>query len=122
VGDAGDRLAERRQLLGLQQLVIEIARLIFETLALADVAHQRFDAEAALGLALCVRRDFDPDCHAIGAAQAHQVIGDRTVALQALYESFARLKIDEPLWFERTDFVLRRIGREAKHQLEVGIG
>ena len=45
VRDAGDRLPERGELLGLQQLVIEIARLILEPLALADVAHQRFDAQ-----------------------------------------------------------------------------
>ena len=43
--DAGDRLAERGELLRLQQLMIEIARLILEALALADVAHQRFDAK-----------------------------------------------------------------------------
>ena len=47
--DAGDRLAERRELFGLQQLVIEIARLILEPLALADVAHQRLDAEPVAG-------------------------------------------------------------------------
>jgi hypothetical protein len=45
VRDAGDRLPERRELLGLEQLVVEIARLVFEALALADVAHQRLDAD-----------------------------------------------------------------------------
>ena len=59
--DAGDRLAERGELLRLQQLVIEIARLILEPLALADVAHQRFDAERAAVVGLGVRRDLDPD-------------------------------------------------------------
>ena len=44
VRDAGDRLAERGELFRLQQLVIQIARLILEPLALADVAHQRLDA------------------------------------------------------------------------------
>ena len=48
VRDAGDRLAERRHLLGLQQLVIDVARLVVELLALADVAHERFDAERAV--------------------------------------------------------------------------
>ena len=47
VGDAGDRLAERGHLLGLQQLVIEVARLVVELLPVADVAHQRFDPQAA---------------------------------------------------------------------------
>ena len=51
VRDAGNRLAERRHLLGLQQLVIDVARLVVELLALADVADQRFDAQR-----LAVRR------------------------------------------------------------------
>ena len=46
VRDAGDRLAQRGELLRLQQLVIQIARLVLEPLALADVAHQRLDADA----------------------------------------------------------------------------
>jgi hypothetical protein len=53
VRDAGNRLAERRELLRLQELVIEVARLILEALALADVADERFDAETvapALGV------------------------------------------------------------------------
>ena len=45
VGDAGDRLPERGHLLGLQQLVIDVARFVVQLLALADVAHQRFDAQ-----------------------------------------------------------------------------
>ena len=43
VGDARNRLAKRRQLLCLEQLVIQIPRLILESLAFADVAHQRVD-------------------------------------------------------------------------------
>ena len=46
VRDAGDRLAEGGELLRLQQLMVEIARLIFEPLALADVADERLDAQA----------------------------------------------------------------------------
>ena len=87
VRDAGDRLAERGHLLGLQQLVIEVARLILELLALADVAHQRFDAQRAVGLGLGVRRHLDPDRRRVGAAQAQQVVGDRAVALQPLDEA-----------------------------------
>ena len=45
VGDAGDRLAERGHLLGLQQLVVDVARLVVELLALADVTDERFEAE-----------------------------------------------------------------------------
>ena len=45
VSDAGNRLPQRGQLLRLQQLVIQIARLVLEPFALADVAHQRLDAQ-----------------------------------------------------------------------------
>ena len=48
VRDAGDGLAERGHLLGLQQLVIDVARLVVELLALADVAHERLDAQRAV--------------------------------------------------------------------------
>ena len=71
--DAGDRLAERRELLGLQQLMIEIARLILEPLAVADVAHERFDAHA-VAAGLGVRRDLDPHRRLVGAPQAKQVV------------------------------------------------
>ena len=47
VRDAGDGLPERGQFFRLQQLMVEIARLVLEPLALADVAHQRLDANAA---------------------------------------------------------------------------
>ena len=46
VRDARNGLAERGHLLGLQQLLVEVARLIVELLPLADVAHQRVDAHA----------------------------------------------------------------------------
>ena len=45
VRDAGDRLAERGHLLGLQQLLVEVARLVVQLLSLADVAHQRLEAQ-----------------------------------------------------------------------------
>ena len=47
VRDAGDRLPERRHFLGLQQLVVDVARFVVQLLALADVADERFDAQAA---------------------------------------------------------------------------
>ena len=73
VRDAGNRLTERGELFRLQQLMIEIARLIFEPLALADVAHQRFDAKT-VGGPFRVRGDFDPHRRPVGAAQAQQVV------------------------------------------------
>ena len=47
VGHARDRLTERRQLLGLQQLLVEVARLVVEPLALGDVAHHRRERHAS---------------------------------------------------------------------------
>ena len=47
VRDARDGGAEGGHLLGLQQLVIEVARLVLELLAIAHVAHQRLDAHVA---------------------------------------------------------------------------
>ena len=48
MGDARDGLAERRHLLGLEQLVIDVAGFVVELLALADVPDERFDAQAAV--------------------------------------------------------------------------
>ena len=48
VRDAGNGLAERGHFLGLQQLVIDVARLVVELLALADVADERLDAQDAV--------------------------------------------------------------------------
>ena len=50
VSHARDRLAERGHLLGLQQLVIDVARFVVQLLAFADVADERFDADAAVAL------------------------------------------------------------------------
>ena len=122
VRDAGDRLAERRELLRLQQLVVEIARLVLEPLALADVAHQRLDAQRRVGRVLGVRGHFDPHQRAVGATQAQQVVGHRAVAPQPVDELLARLRIDEEIDLERPHFIARRVGGKAEHQLEVGIG
>ena len=120
--DAGDRLPERGELFGLQQLVIEIAGLVLEALALADVAHQRLDAQRrAIGV-LGVRGYLDPHERAIGATQAQQVIGDRTVAPQPLEKQLARLRIDEEIDLERPDLAARRVGGETEHQLEERVG
>ena len=81
--DAGNRLAERGHLFRLQELMVEIARLVVEPLAFADVAHQRFDAQRRRRrLRIGVGGHLDPDRDAVGAAQAQQVVGDRAVALE----------------------------------------
>jgi len=122
VRDARDRLAQCRQLLRLEQLMVEIARLILQALAFRDVAHQRLDPQPARLVALGVRGDLDPDRDAVLAPQAHDVIGDGAVALQAFDEAGARLRIDEAFGRKRQQVVLRRFHREAEDQLEVGIG
>ena len=121
VRDAGDRLAERGELLGLQELVIEIARLVLEPLALADVAHQRLDVHAAFVPRLGVGGDLDPDGDAIRAAQAEEIVRHRAVALEPGDEPVARQRIDEAIRLERAHVRLGRVRREAEHQLEVGI-
>ena len=120
VRDAGDRLTERRELLGLEQLVVEVAGLIFETLTVADVAHERLDAQA-VAHRLRVRGDFDPHRGLVGAPQAQQVVAHRAVALQPAEEAVARLRIDEVLELERPHVGLGGFDAEAEHQLEMRI-
>ena len=104
MGDARDRLAERRHLLGLQQLVIDVARLVVELLALADVAHERLDAQAAgVGRRIGPRGHLHPHRAVVGAAQPQQVVGDGAVRGQPLDERGAGLRIDEALAIERPD-------------------
>ena len=50
VGNAGNGLAERGHLLGLQQLVTAIARLVVQFLALADVADEGFNVKCCRGI------------------------------------------------------------------------
>ena len=101
--------------------MIQIARLILEALALADVPHERLDAQAVAS-ALRVRRHFHPHGRLVGAAQPEQVVRDRPVALQPAEEAVARLRIDEVLELERPHFVLGRVDAEAEHQLQVRVG
>ncbi len=48
VRDAGNRLSQRGHLLGLHQLLIQIARLVVELLSFADVADERVDVESGI--------------------------------------------------------------------------
>jgi hypothetical protein len=62
VRDARDRLAKRRHFFGLEQLLIQIARLIIEPFSLTHVPKKRFDSKRrAPAHAVGARRDFDPD-------------------------------------------------------------
>ena len=123
VRDAGDRLAERGHLLGLQELVIDVARFVVQFLALADVADQRFDADGAVfGRRVGARRDLDPDGAVVGASQAQQVVAHRSVGGEALEQGDPRLRIDETLAIERADVHLGRFAGVSKNQFEVRIG
>ena len=123
VRHAGDRLAERRHLFRLQELVIDVARLVVQLLAFADVAHQGLDAKArAVGRAVGPGRQFHPDRRVVRAPQPEQIVADRAVGGEALHERGARRRIDEALAVERTHLGIGRFARVAEDQLEVGIG
>ena len=58
-GRLGNRLAERGHLLRLQELMVDVTCLVVQFLSFADVAHQRFDAKAAVpGSVIGARRQF----------------------------------------------------------------
>ena len=123
VGDAGDRLAERGHLLGLQQLVVDVARLVVELLALADIAHERFErrppsSAAAIGAA----GDFDPDgaCRRRAAAAA----GSRRPRRRSRAARAApAAPADRRTTRDRTGGLLfGRIAGEAEDQFEVRVG
>jgi hypothetical protein len=148
VRDAGDGLAERRHLLGLEQLVVEIPRLIVELLPIVDVADQGLDADAAVGAdpsngrgrgadvgGRCepqrrvgiggrfgVRRHLDPDRRDVHAANAHEEIGDRAVAGEEIEQVLAGVRIDEARLLERLHLLIVGLERVAENQLEAGIG
>jgi hypothetical protein len=88
-------LAERGQLLGLQQLLVEVARLVVELLALADVAQQRLDAENASRQRLGARGELDPELLVVGPAHPEQVVGHRALAGEAIDERLACLRVGE---------------------------
>ena len=123
VRDTGNRLAERRHFLRLQQLVIDVARLVVQLLALADVADERLHAQAAVGGRRVGAAVSSTHTGAlIGAAQAQQVVGDRAVGAQPFEQRDARLRIDEAIAVERPHVGLRRFARVAEDELEMGIG
>ena len=123
VRDAGDRLAEDRHLLGLEQLLVEIARLLFELAALADVAQQRVDLQR-IGRRprLRLAGHLDPHRRAVGAAQPQQVVGDGAVTAQPVEQRGPGRRVDEPGGIERPDVLGRGVGRVAEEQPQVGIG
>ena len=123
VRDAGNRLAERRHLFGLQQLVIEVAGFVIELLALADVPHQRFDAHHPVALRrVRPRRELDPDGVAVGAAQTQQIVVDGSIRRQPLEKAGARMRVDEAIEIERAHVLFGGVARVPEDQLEMRIG
>ena len=122
VGHARDRLPQRRHFFGLQELVVEIARLHLELLPLAHVAHQRLDAHGA-GMVgrFGSGRHLDPHLGAVGLLQPQQVVADRAGVRQPLEERLPRLRIDEPGAVERPHVAVIGLRRVAEQQLEVRI-
>jgi hypothetical protein len=97
-------LSERRHLFGLQQLVIDVAGLVVQFLALADVAYERFDA-AGGGVVgrIGAGGELDPHRVSVGATQAEEVVVDRPVGGQALEQRDPGLRIDEAVAIKRAD-------------------
>ena len=80
VRDAGDRLTQRGHLLGLQELVVDVARLIVQLFPLAHISQECFDADAAVG-GLRAGGELDPNWRLIDATQAQQIARDRPIRL-----------------------------------------
>ena len=103
VRDAGDRLAESGHLLRLQQLLIQVARLVVEPLSLADVAQQRLDSNSRPAAhSICSSGDFDPHRLAVTSLQAKQIVGDGSLVDESCQERRSRGRIDEALGRKRT--------------------
>ncbi len=95
--------------------------MVFEPLAFAHVAHERFDAKVVIRV-LRMRRDLDPHRGSVGTSQPQEVIGDRMIAREPLDERVARLQIDEAFRIEWTDLFDRSLGHEAEYELQERVG
>ena len=122
VRDARDRLAERGELLGLQQLVVEVARLVVELLAVADVADQGVEPDAPVRERFGMAGDLDPDRREIDAPHAHQEVRDRAVVPEAREQAGPRLRIDEARGCERREIALGGLQRVPEDQPELRVG
>ena len=123
VRDAGDGLAERGHLLCLQQLVINVPRLVVEFLALADVADERFHSERSVaGRHVRGGGQLHPDRALIRAPEAKQIVGDRAVLGEPIEEGDTRLRIDETIAVEGAHVGFGRFAGIAEHQLQMRVG
>ena len=123
VRDAGNRLAERRHFFRLEQLLIQIARLIVESLALADVAEQRFDAKDALRPTRSARAVTSTHTDSPSRRlQPQQIVRDRPLVHQPVEKGRPRGGIDEALRSKEHDLLFGSLRRIAEHDLEMRIG
>jgi hypothetical protein len=123
VGDARDRLAERRHFFGLQQLVINVARFVVQLLAFTDIPNERFDPQTAVvASGIGAAGDFHPHRGVVRTPQPEQVVGHGAVGRQPFDEREARLRVDERFAVEGADLVLGGLARIAEDQFEVGVG
>ena len=74
VRDAGDGLAKSSHLFRLQQLLIQVAGLVVQPTALADVAHEDFDVRPRGGATRRMSRHFHPNQIAVQPPQTQQVV------------------------------------------------
>jgi hypothetical protein len=123
VRDAGDGLPERRHLLGLQDLLIDVLGLIVRPLAFADVAHQRFHPQQpAIARAPGTCRHLHPHRGAIQAAHPEEIVRDGQIVEELCNERGSRIGVDEPLRGKGHHLGLRGVRRVSKQLFQVGIG
>ena len=73
-----DTSSDRRQLLVLQQLLVQLPRAIVEPLALGGVTQQRIDQDAAAFGGLHVRGNVHLQLRLVGLAHSQQIVRDAT--------------------------------------------
>ena len=96
VRDTGDGLAESGHLFRLQQLLIEVAGLVVQPTALADVAHEDFDVGGpAAARRRRMSRHFHPNQIAVEPPQTQQVVRHGAFGKEAADERDARGRIHE---------------------------
>jgi hypothetical protein len=120
--DAGDGLAEGGRFFRLEQLLIQVARLIVELLPFADVTNERDQLHCLRRIQLGVGGDLNPNRGAVHPPHPQQVIAHGAVALEPLEKCRSRRRVGKAIGRERIQAVLRRICRVAEDGLEVGIG
>ena len=103
--------------------MVQISRLIFEPLALADIPHERVDAQPVAALrSVGVRGDFNPHRCGIFASEPQQVVRYCAVPCETIEEGGPCLRVDEAQWLKRPDVGRGRLGRIAEHELQMRVG